>query len=557
VLGVITIAAGMLICVASSIRRRRKQRTLVIAPCMELEQAETSREQSFFSNDISAAPAPGGSPVVRLTVAPDRPSWRASWDCLAFNPRTSVGLRWALPIVITANIAFFVSSNSGDGTNIRFGLKANGKEVVVLPPLKQYTLVGSVKDMADSGVFPLAALIVIFSGTWPYIKLLMMMLCWFAPTRILSVKRRQMVLSFLDAYGKWSLVDMFVMVIMMVAFKFDCAGSAMPLPLVSDILNSVGAGFEVHVFAEPEIGFHIFILATLMSLILGHMMSGCHRWAHQLCEYGVARDGTGGVSRICDKIHPQGLHSRVHRWAPAVTLSVSGLLVLLGVLLDTFNFTFQGLAGFLLGEDSRIRPFSVATLSMAIPAATQEPNSPSTRFIQGTFIMFTMVLALAYPVLLTVLWSAPLTEKVQRRLLVSCQVIHAWNALDVFVVSILAGVLEIERFALAIIGDKCDPINHLLERSPWFVQRIPGNPVCFDVMTVLRSGFWLLAVAALIEYIAGNVVLFRCSKAFCSSPEGGTSPTNPASPRPSTASTEVPATEGSRRSSAVSRAEPA
>lgn len=50
-----------------------------------------------------------------------------------------------------------------------------------------------------------------------------MLMCWFAPPRVLGRVRRQTLLAFLDALGKWSLIDMFVLVMMMVAFRFQLA----------------------------------------------------------------------------------------------------------------------------------------------------------------------------------------------------------------------------------------------------------------------------------------------------------------------------------------------
>jgi len=530
----VLVSMAVLVVIVTSIVRRRAKHSLqrTLTPCLStLSSEQASPEHSFLStNAPEPAPPAGVTRTVRLLVPADhehrhRPD---GWDCLAFHPRTAPSFRWALPLLVFANATMFIASNTVPGTNIMFALKANGVDVASFPPVKQYTLVSSVKEMIDSQVWALAILIVVFSGCWPYLKLLMMLACWFLPTRILSVARRQKVLDFLDAYGKWSLVDMFIMVIMMVAFKFNLSDSNLPLPLISDLFKSVGASFAFDVFADPTLSFHLFILATFSSLVLGHLMTGCHRYAHQLCEYGVTRDDAGARSRLCNKLRPGGyVEGKLFVYGPAVSLSVAGVLVLVGILLETFNFTFEGLSGLLLGEDGRVRPYSVVTLAMEIPQSNPEPNSVGMRWIQVSFIMFTMVFALAYPVLLTVLWCAPLPDKVQRRLLVSCQIMNAWNSLDVFVVSILASVMEIERFALAILGHNCDPINNLLSRSPALVEKMHGHPVCFDVITVLRSGYWLLFCAAIIEYFAGNAVLMRCSKAFCTS-EGSSNQRVPA-----------------------------
>ena len=72
-------------------------------------------------------------------------------------------------------------------------------------------------------VYPLAILIAFFSGAWPYIKLACMFVCWLSPTGLLSVKRRESILQFMDMMGKWSLIDFFVMTMFMCAFYFELA----------------------------------------------------------------------------------------------------------------------------------------------------------------------------------------------------------------------------------------------------------------------------------------------------------------------------------------------
>ena len=58
----------------------------------------------------------------------------------------------------------------------------------------------------------LAVLICIFSGTWPYVKLLTMLLTWFTPKTTISLEWRSWALEWLDILGKWSLLDCYIMV---------------------------------------------------------------------------------------------------------------------------------------------------------------------------------------------------------------------------------------------------------------------------------------------------------------------------------------------------------
>jgi uncharacterized paraquat-inducible protein A len=100
-------------------------------------------------------------------------------------------------------------------------------------------------------VYTLAVLIAFFSGAWPYMKLAVMGVCWVSPSEFLSVKKREEWLRLMDILGKWSLIDFFVMVMMMCAFMFNLV---------------LGDNLAVYVTVVPKWGFYGFLLATLISL---------------------------------------------------------------------------------------------------------------------------------------------------------------------------------------------------------------------------------------------------------------------------------------------------
>lgn len=69
-------------------------------------------------------------------------------------------------------------------------------------------------------MYPLALVVAIFSGAWPYVKLLLMLWCWLATARQLSPATRGRILEVVDLLGKWSLLDVFILVMFMVAFRW-------------------------------------------------------------------------------------------------------------------------------------------------------------------------------------------------------------------------------------------------------------------------------------------------------------------------------------------------
>merc|ERR1712100_157707 len=123
--------------------------------------------------------------------------------------------------------------------------------------------------------------------------------------------------------------------------------------------------------------------------------------------------------------------------------------------------------------------------------------------------------------LLLVLWNAPLTVKGQRMFLVLAQIMNAWSGLDVFVVAILACVLEISQFANFILSDTgADVINPYLPTLfsffPNWNQMLQdgGGATIFTLTTQLEPGFWLLAVAAILSTGIGQVTLNKCSRSL-------------------------------------------
>jgi hypothetical protein len=114
------------------------------------------------------------------------------------------------------------------------------------------------------GVYPLAILVAVLSGFWPYAKLVLMLICWVMPQRLFSFKMRENCLMVLDALGKWSLIDAYVLIMMLVAFRFRLSA-----PAVSEV--------ALDIFVQPHWGFYTFLAATMVSLILSHVILHFHR----------------------------------------------------------------------------------------------------------------------------------------------------------------------------------------------------------------------------------------------------------------------------------------
>jgi hypothetical protein len=367
--------------------------------------------------------------------------------------------------------------------------------------------------MWDAKVYPLAILIVVFSGIWPYAKVGAMLFCWFSPTHWFGKGKRLVVLEFLDEWGKWSLIDGFVMVMFMVAFRFHLnVAEVSGIDIVAELFREANADLNIDVFVEAHLGFQLFLIATVGSLTVGHVMTACNRYALRLGEYhpSITSQDKTRKQRLCNINRPEGfLAGKLFAYVPVLVMGLCIALLLAGLNIECFAFKFEGLGGFVLG-DERIRTYSVHQLAVDIPSGSRFPDHWGVIFMQTVFFIFAEVAVVAYFVILIVLWCAPLTTKMQCEFLVVAQTFSAWSGLEVCVVSILASVLEISQFAMFIVGDACNQINKILEdpRAP----QLPGSQTCFGLKTDLRSGFFVLLSAGVVSFVMGRMMIGRCKR---------------------------------------------
>ena len=78
----------------------------------------------------------------------------------------------------------------------------------------------------------MAILMLIFSGLYPYLKLLMLALAWVMPPRLLGgVKRRGSILLWMDVLAKLSVIDIVTMLLLAATVLVFIGGPAKALSL--------------------------------------------------------------------------------------------------------------------------------------------------------------------------------------------------------------------------------------------------------------------------------------------------------------------------------------
>ena len=284
-----------------------------------------------------------------------------------------------VPLIIFATIIVFVISNLSTGASVDIELSGDNAFVngtVSIPSVFTFSLGKTVSEMYQAKVYTLMALVLIFSGIWPYVKLLLMLFAWVTNERWLSLERRERLLIWLDAFGKYSLVDSFVLVLMLVSFKFHF------------YLPEIGM---IDSFVIPKDGFYTFLLATVLSLVIGHTVTFLHRYS-MMPKISSNHEGRKEslLSHCFELRHPhqqilQVSHSG--RWVWLVFNLIAILLLIVGALQKCFIFEFKGLAGVVL-EDEREAHYSLLSLGTSLPFSVKDPTDIGIICIEWTYFFF-------------------------------------------------------------------------------------------------------------------------------------------------------------------------
>ena len=234
----------------------------------EKSPSETSSEISETSaSEASSAPAQGagaaaegGWGVAEGARAAGVPE--TCRGCLAQEPSTPAWLAASYPLLLVSCIFLFLYADLAVGAVVSATLEARG-EANVFDDVFTFSLISTIEHSWKAGAYLIAILTLLASAIWPFAKLLLLFALWLAPARRLGLGARGRILGILDAAGKYSFFDSWFLVLTISAFSLTWrSGDA-----------------ELRVQVRPTTPFYCFVVATAMSLVLGHVASEYHRYS--------------------------------------------------------------------------------------------------------------------------------------------------------------------------------------------------------------------------------------------------------------------------------------
>jgi len=357
---------------------------------------------------------------------------------LACDPSVPRALAVYYPFAILAVMMLFIYADLDIGTTVTMVMEADGKSAQI-GPLFSFSLVNTVSHCWSSGAYFIAVLTVIASGVWPFVKLVMLLVAWLVPPRCFSVWRRGKILAFLDAWGKYSFLDSWFLVLTLSAFALEWM--------------SVGSA-DLKIQTMPAPAFYAFFAATVLSLILGHVASEYHNRIEKqkAATSKKAQEATAIESIGGDKQRQQG-QMRLCNFAASgnehavmlVALVASTLFALLGTVLTSFSFEMSGIAPQFLFGGHIERSYSLLSVGMSVAAGRW--NDTGLIGLEVVFLALAVIVPSVLLWLLFTLWLSPMTLERQRSMLHACRLLDAWASFDVAALVLAVACGEFAKLA--------------------------------------------------------------------------------------------------------------
>ena len=178
-------------------------------------------------------------------------------------------MRYLIPLCLCVNIGLFISAHLSLGATVDIVVTFAGERVEILNYV-EFSIAKSVIDAFTAGAYLLGIIILCFSGLWPYVKMFTMLYMWFAGTRRLNPMTRGNILRWMDVLGKWSMIDNFVLVLTVVAFRINILSPDTIVVLPRDF-------YVVDLVVVPVWGLYANLLAQLLSQVVSHFAIHYHR----------------------------------------------------------------------------------------------------------------------------------------------------------------------------------------------------------------------------------------------------------------------------------------
>ena len=454
------------------------------------------------------------------------------------SPEVPFLLRWSMPLIILGNIALFLSGHLSLGATVNIIAQVGGESIEV-DQFYEFSIARSTIDIWNAGGKALAVLILIFSGIWPYTKQLITLIVWFLPTSLLSVSKRGSILLWLDWLAKWSMVDIFVLVISIAAFRFSIQSP--------DVAFLPEDFYSIDLLVVPMWGLYANMTAQLVSQVSSHFIIHYHRSIvnkgtesfknrHQLASspglHGMlaSRKNPGEsassepYAKTVLKNHQFGRPHRgqeeklvIKNWVNFLfVFLVSSLvvLVIVGSILPSLSTEILGVIGIAVESGQKFQPattdHSIFTLvALLIEEAKFLGNAGSyigLGVLSFLFLFTVMIVPMLQSISLMFQWFYPMTMIQRTRMSITNEILQAWQYIEVYLIALFVACWQLGPVSQWMFGTYCEGFNGFFAQMVQYGLIDKEDAQCFSVQGYIEPGSIILAAGAIILIFVNTLV---------------------------------------------------
>ncbi|CAK9011026.1 Hypothetical protein SCF082_LOCUS10912 [Durusdinium trenchii] len=418
------------------------------------------------------------------------------------HPSVPVFWRVMVPTLLLINLGLFVIGHIFPAVNVSILAEIAGVPIE-LEDFQSISVIESARALLNSGGILLAILIIGLSIMWPYIKIIGMSIGWFMPTRVIGFHKRGALIKRLDQLGKWSLIELYFLVFIIVAFQLE-VGSPENAFLPTNF-------YYLELQINPQFSIYAFCTALVVSLFTSNVIG----WYHEKIEkqivnvLRVEQQQDDFLIAIHEFMFPveggrvsQGMGKRA--WFTLVSGAVlSVMLLLVGASLPVFSSEIAGLARLVLELQGKpnVEEFSLFYFFSIIFSG----DDGFGQLYLGVFFFLTVLVIPIFQLFMILymllgrfslegaIWAYDIN-----------QLLCAWCCTEVFIVGVGVTVLEVGQISGGIVGGACDFLQPIManQLEPIdLVNDLDVQATCFQIFGDLLIGAYITFVAIILSNI--------------------------------------------------------
>lgn len=330
-------------------------------------------------------------------------------------------------------------------------------------------------------------------------------------------------LIWLDCLGKWSMVDVFVLLMTLASFALSIESP--------EHLNFLPQGlYSINMLVVPLWGLYANMLAQFLAQISSHFIIHYHRKSVKAAE--VEQCEEMGLDPPSNPDSRERLHQHSFRLdyeasnervevrrgtnlALVASFILFTLLVIVGCSIPSFSIETLGLVGLAIESGNRnwseaYTSYSVFGLARTIMDQGRFLGTASAHVGMGTLAALLVVTAFLVPLFqaasLFVSWFAPLSRKRRRKNEVLNEILSAWQYMEVYVLSIMIAAWQLGGVSEYMINEYCGSLDNTFSSLSYYGILDKEDAQCFRVNAGVETGTWLLVAASIILYFINTFV---------------------------------------------------